>query len=290
VALLAQLDLPNVGRIFDSGIDDGHLYLTMPVMSGGTLRSRMSAPEDPWAAAALIAQLARAVHSLHTHPLRVLHRDLKPENILFDQRGTPYISDFGIAAVAIDGRWARNQVGMGCPAYIAPEQAFADHGDQTPATDVYSLGAILYELLTGTPPHTGDTPEEVLRRTASEEPVPPRQFMPHLDRDLETVCLHALERANARYASAAQFADDLENAAAHRPILARRSTRLDHMLRWVRRHPASSAVLVLTALIGLWVFALMHTLARTPTERGERVVTPDPLPASSGGTLTITRR
>jgi serine/threonine protein kinase len=278
VALLTQLDLPNVVRIFDSGIDDGHLYFTMPVMSGGT-----------WTAAALMTQLARAVHSLHTHPLRVLHRDLKPENILFDQRDTPFISDFGIAAVASEDGWARNAVGIGCPAYVAPEQAFTDQGDLTPATDVYSLGAIFYELLTGTPPHTGDTPEEVLRRTASEEPVPPRHFMPHLDRDLETVCLHALKRANARYASADQFADDLENAAAHRPILARRSSRLDHMVRWVRRHPMSSAALLLTALIGLWVFAMMHTLAQAQTQRGDRVVSTIALSASITRDVTLTR-
>jgi eukaryotic-like serine/threonine-protein kinase len=282
VALLAQLDLPNVVRIFDSGIDDGHLYFTMPVMSGGTLRRRMGTPEDPWTAAALMTKLARAVHSLHTHPLRVLHRDLKPENILFDQRDTPFISDFGIAAVASDDGWARNDVGIGCPAYVAPEQAFTDQGELTPATDVYSLGAIFYELLTGTPPHTGDTPEEVLRRTASEEPVPPRHFMPHLDSDLETVCLHALKRAHARYSSADQFADDLENAAAHRPILARRSSQVDRMVRWVRRHPMSSAALLLTALIGLWVFAMMQTLAQAQAQRGTGVMSSIAPPPAMG--------
>jgi serine/threonine protein kinase len=272
VGLLADLDLPNVVRIFDSGIADTHLYFTMPVMSGGTLRTRMSEYRDPWNAAALMAQLARAVHALHAHPLRVLHLDLKPENILFDQDGTPHISDFGLAKVAGEGGWARSGLGIGCPAYVAPEQAFTDQGVLTAATDVYSLGAILYELLTGVPPHTGKTLDQVFRRIALEEPVPPRKLVPELSRSLETVCLHALSAADARYASAAEFADDLENAAARRSIVARRPSRLERTLHWVRRHPAASGALLLTALLGVWVFVLMRSFSRAESERIERAV------------------
>jgi serine/threonine protein kinase len=281
VELLAELDLPNVVRIFDSGIADGHLYFTMPVMSGGTLRTRMSEHRDPWKAADLMAKIARAVHALHTHPLRVLHLDLKPENILFDQQGTPHISDFGLAKVAGESGWARSGLGIGCPAYVAPEQAFADQGVLTAATDVYSLGAILYELLTGVPPHTGKTLDQVFRRIALEEPVPPRQLVPELSRNLETVCLHALSTADARYASAAEFADDLENAAAHRSIVARRPSRIERTLHWVRRHPAASGALLLTALLGVWVFVLMRSFSRAESERIERAVNTNAFTASA---------
>jgi serine/threonine protein kinase len=272
VQLLTQLDLPHVVRIFDSGLDDGHLYFTMPVMSGGTLRSRMADYREPWSAAGLMVKIARAVHSLHEHPLRVLHLDLKPENILFDHHGTPHISDFGIATVASSNGWTKSTRGIGGPAYVAPEQAFVDQGELGPATDVYSLGAILYELLTGSPPHTGKTLDGVLRRVALEEPVPPRRLVPELDRDLETICLHALGPANTRYASAADLADDLEKAAAHRPIVARRSTRVRHTLRWVRRHPTPSAVLLLTALLGAGVLLLMRSFTQAESERLERAV------------------
>jgi serine/threonine protein kinase len=281
IELLAQLDLPNVVRIYDSGVEDAHLYFTMPVMSGGTLRTRMDEYRDPWSAAALMAKITRAVHALHTHPLRVLHLDLKPENILFDQHGTPHISDFGIARMASVNGWARSNFGVGCPAYVAPEQAFVDHGELTPATDVYSLGAILYELLTGAPPHTGKTLDEVLRRMALEEPVPPRRFVPQLSRDLETVCLHALKPANVRYASAAELADDLENVAAHRPIRARRLTGFSLPLRWARRHPTPAAALLLTALLGVWVSVLMRSFSLAQRERFERAVSSNAFTASA---------
>jgi len=149
IELLAQLDLINVVPIFDSGIDDGSPYFTMPVMAGGTLRTRLDRFKHPRHAAQLITTLARAVHALHQHPLRVLHRDLKPENILFDLQGNPYISDFGIAKIASHEGWIRATRGLGCPLYVAPEQAFGDDSELTPAVDVYSLGAIFYELLTG---------------------------------------------------------------------------------------------------------------------------------------------
>lgn len=267
VGLLAQLDLPNVVRIYDAGVHEGHPYFTMPVMAGGTLRERLGEFHHPRRAATLMATIARAVHALHTHPLRVLHRDLKPENILFDLQGNPYISDFGIAKVATADRWTHGSRGLGSPSYVAPEQAFLDQGDLTPAADVYSLGAIFYELLTKVPPHAGGTVAEVLRRVALEEPVAPQKLRPGLDRDMETVCLHALKRVNVRYSSAAELADDLENAIAHRPVAARRSSIADRSVHFVRRHPWSTSILLGAAVLALLVLVLTRTLLKAREQR-----------------------
>lgn len=280
VGLLAQLDLPNVVRIYDAGVHEGHPYFTMPVMAGGTLRERLGEFHHPRRAAALIATIARAVHSIHTHPLRVLHRDLKPENILFDLQGNPFISDFGIAKVATADRWTHGSRGLGSPSYVAPEQAFLDQGDLTPAADVYSLGAIFYELLTKVPPHAGGTVAEVLRRVALEDPVAPQKLTPGLDRDLETVCLHALKRVNARYSSAAQLADDLENAIAHRPVAARRSSMAERGVRFVRRHPWSTSTLLGAAVLALLVLVLTHSLLKAREQRLQHVARTNAFTAS----------
>jgi serine/threonine-protein kinase len=142
---------------------------------------------------------------------------------------------------------------------MAPEQAFLDQGELTPAADVYALGAILYELFTGRPPHEGQTFAELMRRIALEEPVPPRELAPGLSRDLETVCLQALKRLNARYRSAADFADDLQNALQHRPITARRSSFVDRWVRWVWRHPLSTVATALAlALFAMLAWALVR--------------------------------
>jgi hypothetical protein len=280
-ALLGKLELPNVVRILDAGIVDGHPYFTMPVMRGGTLRERLAEFRPPKRAATLMAAIARAVHALHQHPLRVLHRDLKPENILFDERGSPYISDLGIAKAASQDGWTRGTGALGCPSYVAPEQAFLDQGELTPAADVYSLGAMLYELLTGRPPHTGATVEDVLRRVALEEPVPPRRLAPEVSRDLETICLHALKRANARYATAAELADDLERVFEHRPIRARRYTPLGRVLRWGRRHPVPALALMGAAVLAGWVLVLARSLSSARAERLQRLASANAFTASA---------
>jgi len=254
VALYEKLgSLPNVVGIRSAGDDHGYAYLTMPVMEGGSLRARMGDFREPEAAARLMVVIARAVDAIHHSTPPVLHRDLKPENVLFDRHGRPHVSDFGIAKIGSEVGFTREDFGVGCPHYSAPEQVLPEYGDLTPAADVYSLGAIFYELLTGAVPHRGKTPEEVLRRIISEEPVPPRQLRPELDRDWETICLHALERADSRYPSAGQFADDLENALGHRPLLARHSSAFDRLKRLGRRHPTaarlSGALLALTLLL-----------------------------------------
>jgi len=280
-ALLGKLELPNVVRILDAGIVDGHPYFTMPVMRGGTLRDRLAEFRSPQRAAALMTVIARAVHALHQHPLRILHRDLKPENILFDERGTPYISDLGIAKAASQDGWTRGTGALGCPSYVAPEQAFLDQGELTPAADVYSLGAMLYELLTGRPPHSGASVEDLLRRVALEEPVPPRRIAPEVSRDLETVCLHALKRANARYSSAAELADELERVNEHRPIRARRYTLLGRVLRWGRRHPVPALALLGAAVLGVWVLVLTRSLSSARSERLQRLASANVFTASA---------
>jgi eukaryotic-like serine/threonine-protein kinase len=271
VALYEKLgSLPNVVGIRSAGDDHGYAYLTMPVMEGGSLRARMGEFRDPEAAARLMVVLARAVDAIHTSTPPVLHRDLKPENVLFDRHGRPHVSDFGIAKIGTEIGFTREEFGVGCPHYSAPEQILPEYGDLTPAADVYSLGAIFYELLTGSVPHRGKTADEVLRRIVSEEPIPPRQLRPELDRDWETICMHALGRADSRYPSAAHFADDLENALARRPLLARPSSRLDRLRRLRRRHPTASRLTVVSALLAISLLSFELWTRQAEASREER--------------------
>jgi len=257
VSLYEKLgSLPNVVGIRSAGDDNGYAYLTMPVMEGGSLRARMSDFREPEEAARLMIAVARAVDAIHNSTPPVLHRDLKPENVLFDRHGRPHVSDFGIAKIGSDGGFTREEFGIGCAHYSAPEQLIPEYGDLTPATDVYSLGAIFYELLTGSVPHRGKTAEEVLQRIVAEDPLPPRQLRPALNRDWETICLHALKRPSARYRSAREFADDLENGFAHRPLLARRSSVFDRLKRLCRRHPKVARLVAAVTLVTTPLFAL----------------------------------
>ena len=164
--------------------------------------------------------MARAID--HAHQRGILHRDLKPANILLDSDGQPLVSDFGLAKQV--GTRGHTQTGaiLGTPAYMAPEQARPGSADVTTASDVYALGAILYEMLTGRPPFQGKDDLETLLLALDTEPVPPRALVPSISRDLETICLKCLSKnPTGRYRSAAALADDLENALAHRPIQAR---------------------------------------------------------------------
>src|SRR5271166_2355010 len=202
--------------------------------------------------------VARAIHAAHR--LGVVHRDLSPANVLMADDGTPKVTDFGLAKLIIGGGSLRTQTGdlLGTPSYMAPEQAAGSHRSVGEATDVYALGAILYEMLTARPPFKAEHPLETLRQVVHEEPVSPSRLRPRLPRDLETICLKCLEKEPARrYASALALADDLRRYLEGRAILARRSTAIERSWRWCRRNPwpgAAAALLALSTWGGIEVY------------------------------------
>src|SRR5439155_571211 len=249
----ASLDHECILPIYAVGEQDGVPFYSMKFAEGGNLAARRgdfrSAPRK---SAALVAILARAVGHAHEHG--ILHRDLKPGNVLFDGTGKPFVSDFGLAKwLEREGGLTQTLAILGTPYYMAPEQATGSHSLPA-ATDIYSLGAIFFHLLTGRPPFRGENAMEVLRN-AAERPAPrPRSLKPQIPADLETICLKCLEKnPAARYSSAVALADDLDRFLARRPILARRATLLTHAARWTRRNPtiASFGVASLALLAAL---------------------------------------
>ena len=201
-------------------------------------------------AAELIAKVARTVHYAHEHG--ILHRDIKPGNILLDVKGEPHLTDFGLARlVEAESTVTRTLDVMGTPSYMAPEQAAGETTQPSAsATDVYGLGAVLYQLLTGHPPFTGGTTFETVRLVLDTEPRPPRLLNPKVDRDLSTICLKCLEKdPKRRYSSALALAEDLEHWLKHEPIRAKRSGFFTHGRKWVRRKPAIAALIA--ALVAL---------------------------------------
>jgi WD40 repeat protein len=264
----AQLDHPNIVPIYEVGAHAGRPYFSMKLVEGGKLAYRPDM--DQRQIAALLVKIARAIH--YAHQRGILHRDLKPANILVDAQGEPHITDFGLAKRA-GGDSTATQTGMilGTPSYMAPEQA-SGQKNTTTAADVYSLGAILYELLTGRPPFQATTPLDTVMAVVSEEVVPPRRLLPRLDRDLETICLKCLEKDPwARYASAEALALDLERWLAGEPILARPATVVERLLKWTRRRPAVAAVLGLGAAFLVGAVAFLLVLLRQAEERAAAV-------------------
>ncbi len=267
---IARLSHPNIVQIFEVGDQQGQPYFSLEFCAGGTLASALAGkPLPPGDAARLLVPLARAIH--HAHAAGILHRDLKPGNVLLASGGreppvgergaggsrpplakvVPKITDFGLAKLLDgDSRTCEGDV-LGTPNYMAPEQAQGQVHLLGPHTDVYALGAILYECLTGRPPFGAATAMETLAEVNSREPVPVRTLQPKVPRDLETICHKCLQKDRARrYASAAELADDLERFLEGRPILARPVGSLEHAWRWVRRRPAQAA-LVLVLLIAV---------------------------------------
>ncbi len=278
---VAALDHPNILPIYETGEIDGIPFYSMKLAEGRTLREAIADFRgEPRAAATLIAAIARAVH--HAHQRGILHRDLKPGNILLDGEGrTPFVSDFGLAKwIGSENRLTIAPSALGTPHYMAPEQALGASAELTTAADVYSLGAILYELLTGQPPFTAETALETLRLVETAAPAPPRLFEPSIPRDLEVICLKCLAKEpSARYASAAALAEDLERWLEGRTILARPATKAERLSRWARRNPAVAAlaaaviVLLLAATIGSGIAALRIAAARDQAVAAEKDAT-----------------
>ncbi|MFN0054771.1 MAG: WD40 repeat domain-containing serine/threonine-protein kinase [Planctomycetales bacterium] len=253
----ANLDHPHIVPIYEIGEHEGQHYFSMKLIPGRSLREVLAnnpAGLTPATAARIVVQVARGVH--HAHQRGLLHRDLKPGNILLDHEGVPHVTDFGLVR-AVDRGSDLTETGaiLGTPGYMSPEQA---RGSRSIATnsDVYSLGAVLYELLTGRAPFRGGTPAESLHLLLSQEPAGPRSLRPGLDADLETICLKCLEKEpDRRYESAAALAEDLDRWSAGLPILARRSGPGERLLKWVRRRPLAAALTASSALATLALIA-----------------------------------
>ncbi|VTU01226.1 wd40 repeat-containing protein : WD40 repeat-containing protein OS=Singulisphaera acidiphila (strain ATCC BAA-1392 / DSM 18658 / VKM B-2454 / MOB10) GN=Sinac_7396 PE=3 SV=1: Pkinase: PSCyt1: PSCyt1 [Gemmataceae bacterium] len=272
---IAHLQHPHIVQVHEVGEVDGHSFFSMEYLAGGTLATVLErGPLAPAAAAEVVEVLARAVH--HAHVRGVVHRDLKPGNVLFGvgsgewaagiqngrppsslptdhsplPTGPPKVADFGLAKrLGADSNHTATGEVVGTPAYMAPEQAAGEGGTSGPAVDVYALGAILYEALTGRPPFQAGTVLGTLKKVVSDEPEPPRAARPAVPRDLDAVCLKCLEkRPGDRYPTAEALADDLKRFLAGRPVAARSHSRAVRAVRWCRRRPV---LVALVAAVGL---------------------------------------
>jgi serine/threonine-protein kinase len=272
----ANLDHPNILPIYEvSESQDGLPFFSMKFASGGSLLEvGPTLRNDARRAALVMAKVARAVQ--YAHEQGILHRDLKPGNILLDGRGEPLVSDFGLAKwLEPTGRLTRTPSVFGTPGYIAPEQVNASEGKLTAAADVYSLGAVLFDLLTGQPPFTGENALNTIQQ-ATEKPAPKlRSLVPEMDRDLETICAKCLEREpRARYGSAGELADDLERWVHGHAIVARPVSPAVRLWRWSRRNPLlmQSAMLLLALGAAVGVLTGNSKLASPPTSSGIAVL------------------
>jgi WD40 repeat protein/tRNA A-37 threonylcarbamoyl transferase component Bud32 len=264
----ANVDHPHIVPVYEVGEHDRQHYFSMKLIEGRSLADTGRLPvankEDQKTAARLLATVARAVH--HAHQRGILHRDLKPGNILIDGQGQPHVTDFGLAK-RVQGELRQTQTGaiVGTASYMSPEQARSEKV-LTTAADVYSLGAILYELLTGRPPFQAGTVLDTVLQVLEREPARPRALHAAIDRDLETICLKCLQKEPAwRYPSAEALAEDLECWLRGEPIHARSSSTWEQAVKWARRRPAAAALVVVSiaataALLlgGLWFNAKLQ--------------------------------
>ena len=270
-AAAASLDHPCIVPIYEVGERDGSCYFSMKFLEGGQLDEVIRRTPMPMRQAAeLMAKVARTVHYAHEHG--ILHRDIKPGNILLDAKGEPHLTDFGLARLLeSESPVTRTLEVLGTPSYMAPEQAAGNNPATrlTSATDVYGLGAVLYQLLTGHPPFAGGTTYETIKLVLETEPRQPRLWNPKIDRDLSTICLKCLEKEPAkRYASAQLLAEDIERFLRNEPIRSRRSSRLEHVWRWCKRKPlVASLIAALILIVAVGTAGVLWELPRVQEER-----------------------
>src|SRR5436305_8681773 len=247
----ASLENPCIVPVYEVGEREGSCYFSMEFVEGGQLDEAVKrAPMSIRRAVELIAKLARTVHYAHEHG--ILHRDIKPGNILLDAEGEPLLTDFGLAGLMeAESTITRTLDVMGTPSYMAPEQAAGEHTKLSKATDIYGLGAVLYQLLTDHPPFAGGTTYETIRLLLNTEPRQPRLWNRKIDRELSTICLKCLEKdPQRRYSSAPALAEDLEHWLKHEPIQAKPSGFFTHSRKWARRNPAIAALVASLVALG----------------------------------------
>ncbi len=269
----ASLSHPNIVPIYEIGEHRDRLFFSMRLVEGGNLREFIEQERIPFREIArIVASVARAVGFAHQHG--ILHRDLKPANVLMDSDRQPHITDFGLAKqISRDTEITRTGTITQSPGYMAPEQADGKTGGLTTATDIYGVGAILYALLTGQPPFTGESSLEVLRRVIDESPTAPRSVLPSIPRDLETICLKCLSKEpTARYHTADLLADDLDRYLNNQPVKARPISSTERFLRWCRRNPAIAllsgavALLLLSTTLSSFFLAISERNQRLQAE------------------------
>jgi serine/threonine-protein kinase len=276
----ASLDHSGIVPIYEVGERDGSCYFSMKLVEGGQLDALVKSasrtdssrgerqPMPIRQAVELIAKVARIVHYAHEHG--ILHRDIKSGNILLDQKGEPHLTDFGLARlVETESTVTRTMEVLGTPSYMAPEQALGNNELVSAVTDVYGLGAVLYQLLTGQPPFAGGTTYETIKLLLDTEPRQPRVLNPKIDRDLSTICLKCIEKdPRRRYSSALELAEDLERWLKHEPITARSTGIFSRGKKWVRRNPTSAllaASLVALAAAAGWIISKSELIRHSLT-------------------------
>lgn len=273
----ASLSHPGIVPIYEIGEAEGQQFFSMELIDGPRLdHFHERKPLPPRVAVDIIIRVAEAVHFAHQRG--ILHRDIKPGNILLDRHGSPHLTDFGLAKVLERESTLTHTVAMlGTPSYISPEQARGNNKELTTATDVYGLGAVLYELLTGLPPFAGGTTFETIRLVLEQEPRPPSTLNPIVDKDLETICLKCLEKEpGRRYSTAEALAQDLQHWRRGEPIIARPVGVVERGVKWARRRPGRAILVGALALAAMVMvqgsFIFSYHLNATARESNQRLV------------------